>query len=85
MYSEISRDDVPAGSFVYGQLASIEALDAPDDAWLVATDCAHFDEGSTTSWRNVLCVHFIHRLESDARHAAEQLAPAHVTTLVRPA
>lgn len=81
-YSEIERDAMPSGSFRYGQLASVESVDAPLDAWLVCTTCAHFEDDET--WRTVLVVHFIFRDESEARSTASSLSREDVT-LVRPA
>lgn len=85
-YAEIERRDAPSGSFVYGQKASLTAMDAPMDKWLIATDCAKFEEDSTTEFTNVLCVHFILTHEAEARERAERLANGKngKITLIRP-
>jgi hypothetical protein len=82
-YAEISRSEVPAGSFVYGQLASVDGLDAPLDRWLVGTACAH--ENADGSFSDVVCVHFIKGDEAEARETAADLARNHKTTLIAPA
>ena len=80
-YAEIERAAMPAHSFRYGQLASIEGVDAPADAWLVCTNCAHFEGDVSTT---VLVAHFIRTDESEAREIAADLARSNEVTLVRP-
>lgn len=85
--AEIARDCVPAGSFVYGQLASIEGLDAPLDKWMIATDCAKAKNDHPTGadgFDTVLCVHFILSDEAEARRCGANLTQ-YDATLIHPA
>ena len=87
-YSEIERDEMPNGSFVYGQLASIDGVAAPADKWLVCTPCSkpkNEDDNGASGFDEVLVAQFIHTRESDARETAASLALTHKITLVRPA
>jgi hypothetical protein len=84
-YREISRDEVPAHSFRYGQLARVKRFDVPEDVWAVCTEATHFDENEDMS--TVLVAHFLHRSADEAREQAERLSSSghHGTiTVVRP-
>jgi hypothetical protein len=83
---EIERDEMPLGSFRYGQLASFDGVDAPADAWLICTHCSkpkNEDDNGASGFDRVLVVHFIHRDESEARLTVDALSVPAV--LVRPA
>ena len=88
MYQETAREDVPARSFRYGQLASVGTFDVPADAWAICTDCWHFDDDSSQTPSLVLVAHFLHTIERDAREMAARLAHGGQVgrvTLVHPA
>lgn len=83
----IPRRSAPQGSFIYSQLASIETMDAPADAWIVCTPCAvpnNPEDNGASGFHDVLCGHFIHRDEDDAMATARSLANSHRVTVLRP-
>lgn len=83
---EIERDEMPVGSFRYGQLASFEGVDAPTDAWLICTHCSkpkNESDNGASGFDRVLVVHFIYRDAIEARIAVDALSVPAV--LVRPA
>jgi len=73
----IGREDVPAGSFRYGQLADNPELDAEPDCWLVGYPC----------WKGeaqVLCVHW-RFLSLERAIETARATISHYPTIVRPA
>jgi hypothetical protein len=88
-YSEIERDEMPIGSFVYGQLASIDGVAAPADKWLVCTPCSkpkNPDDNGASGFDEILVAQFVNTREDDARETAASLAlSGHKITLVKPA
>lgn len=85
-YTEISRDEVPPGSFRYGQLASEPDFAVKPHLWAVCTPCAkpknEADNGAS-GFDTVLVAHFLSSSEQTAREIAEGLSGE--VTLVRPA
>lgn len=80
----ITRSEVPADSFRYGQLASFEGLDVPGAAWLVCTSCSkplNEADNGLSGFRSVLVVHFMHRSKAEALLAAQLVSGA---TIVAP-
>ena len=75
----ISRDEVPAGSFRYGQLASVEGFDVDPDYWAVCTDGCWREDG-----RKVIVAHFLHLTGEDALQCAANLSDSYRVVIVRP-
>lgn len=88
-YTEIERSEMPIGSFVYGQLASIDGVAAPADKWLVCTPCSkpkNVDDNGASGFDEILVAQFVNTREIDARETAASLAlSGHKITLVKPA
>jgi len=88
MYHEISREDVPAGSFRYGQFASEPGFAVRANCWAVCTDCSKArDETGRAGFDTVLVANFVFESEDNARYCAAKLAESEQVgriTLVRP-
>lgn len=71
-YAEVTRDEVPAHSFRYGQRASVFEFDVDSDAYAVCTTAAHENDDRTFS--DVLVAHFLFTDEARARSTAASLS-----------
>jgi hypothetical protein len=72
----LDRDEVPAGSFRYGQLASDEGFAVAPHLWAVCTYCAkpkNEADNGFSGFDTVLVANFLHREEQDAYDTARSL------------
>jgi hypothetical protein len=87
MHAEITRSEMPVGSFRYGQLATHDGVDCGPDEWLVCTSCAkpknEADNGAS-GFDKILVVHFRFLDGYEATRCALGLKQVGQVTLVKP-
>jgi exoribonuclease R len=85
----LDRDEVPAGSFRYGQLASRHGFDVAPQLWAVCTYCSQerrTAENEHDGFDRVLVAHFLNSEWEDARDTAVSLVGSGTSVaIVRPA
>lgn len=72
----LDRSEVPAGSFLYGQLASVESFDVAPHLYAVCTYCSkpkNEADNGRSGFNEVLVAHFLHRTWEDASETARNL------------
>ena len=87
MYRMISRKDVPAGSFAYGQLAADQSFAVKPERWAVCTNCyrpKNEADNGASGFNTVLVAHFTFDSEADAIKCATNLRDSGEVTVVRP-